>query len=83
MHLRSGVDETRKRDLEPFFRFRLCPARDRRLLQQKNPQYQPSASAAYPSRKGYRSGIWFAHQLRRHRQFKNEILISGAACLTL
>ena len=22
----------------------------------KNPQYQPSASAAYPSRKGYRSG---------------------------
>jgi hypothetical protein len=27
--------------------------------------------------------IWFAHQLRRHRQFKNEILISGAACLTL
>jgi hypothetical protein len=36
MHLRSGVDETRKRDLEPFFRFRLCPARDRRLLQQKS-----------------------------------------------
>jgi len=36
MHLRSGVDETRKRDLEPFFRFRLGPARDRRLLQQKS-----------------------------------------------